>query len=358
MQNNSIKRSWMEFLAILIIVFGTPALFRSVEQPSFDYRTLEELKFLQPEYVLIGNSMLETRIDARHLSRLLGGRKVAVLHSGGDMSSIWYLRLKNHVAASGSKPKAVFIFFRDDELTKPLNRIRGMYEKKIQSLKRGEEREFDDILEANLPLDYKSVSLVKNIYPEIADAQDKRRESLNAMAMDPFVVANISQLWTRPRGKNDVETSMLRSQYEKDWSLARDSFKREVNEIFAYSKLRKTRNADVSKKRAAYNYDFGNVEKTFLPAMIKTASENGLKLVFVRVQKRPGPNGPLKDPPSLERYVAELRDYIENHGMIMYDFSGDPQVTLEMYQDGDHIAERYKRAYTELFYFRLAGVFN
>src|SRR5262249_11385821 len=53
----------------------------------------------------------------------VSGRSVAPLLYAGSGPAWWYLVLKNWVAASGIRPKAVFIFFRDTNLTDVLFRI-------------------------------------------------------------------------------------------------------------------------------------------------------------------------------------------------------------------------------------------
>jgi hypothetical protein len=66
--------------------------------------------------------MAGTRIDERRLGEL-AGRPVAPLLQAGSGPVFWYLALKNWVIASGIKPRAVFIFFRDTNLTNVMFRL-------------------------------------------------------------------------------------------------------------------------------------------------------------------------------------------------------------------------------------------
>ena len=69
------------------------------------------------------------RFDGRHARSTSGGsveltgRPVAPLLQAGSGSAFWYLALKNWVVASGIKPRMVFIFFRDTNLTDVMFRL-------------------------------------------------------------------------------------------------------------------------------------------------------------------------------------------------------------------------------------------
>ena len=91
-------------------------------QAVFDTDRVPDLRRLNPGYVVIGDSMAGSRIDERRLGEL-SGRPVAPLLQPGSGSAFWYLALKNRVIASGIKPRAVFIFFRDTNLTDVMFRL-------------------------------------------------------------------------------------------------------------------------------------------------------------------------------------------------------------------------------------------
>ena len=83
---------------------------------------IPELQRMNPGYVVIGDSMAGTRINERLLTELTG-QPVAPLLQAGTGPVFWYLALKNWVIASGVKPRAVFIFFRDTNLTDTMFRL-------------------------------------------------------------------------------------------------------------------------------------------------------------------------------------------------------------------------------------------
>jgi hypothetical protein len=93
--------------------------------------------------------------------------------------------------------------------------------------------------------------------------------------------------------------------------------------------------------------------------MIRVAKENDIRLVFIRIQRRPFKKG---EPPlqskKLKNYISDLRNYILENNMGFHDFTGDPEIRLSMYGSGDHIADKYRPKYTRIFYARLKKEFQ
>jgi hypothetical protein len=85
---------------------------------------------------------------------------------------------------------------------------------------------------------------------------------------------------------------------------------------------------------------------------------SGIRVAFVRVQRRPAPNGPPPQSPALQEYVRKLRAYLEAHGAIYHDDWGDPDQPLQVYEDGDHVTKAFRRTYTELFFRKNPEIFR
>ena len=83
--------------------------------------------------------------------------------------------------------------------------------------------------------------------------------------------------------------------------------------------------------------------------MLRDARAAGLKLVLVRVQRRPLDGRPPQQSAALRRYVSRLAEYVEARGAILVDDTGDPLQTLDWYEDGDHLSREGRRRYTEAF---------
>jgi hypothetical protein len=76
------------------------------------------------------------------------------------------------------------------------------------------------------------------------------------------------------------------------------------------------------------------------------------------VQRRPVGGRPPEQPPALRAYVADLRRYVEARGHLFHDDTGDPALTLDMYDDGDHVSRQARPRYTRNFYERLGHLFR
>ena len=126
------------------------------------------------------------------------------------------------------------------------------------------------------------------------------------------------------------------------------AFTKDMNALFAFEKLRPMADADMAAEQA--QADFAeNLPTSILPELIRLAKSRGVKLAFVRVQRRPRPDGPPLQSKALQQYVRDLRRYLESEGALFIDDTGNPAFTLDWYKDGDHMLGSKRREYTELF---------
>ena len=321
-------------LAVLIGVLALPALYRPTlfGKLPFDEHIARDIETRRPEYVFIGNSMLGTRIDEATLAASLGKDCCYVLWTGGAESAWDHQALKNEVVAARHRPKVVFLFFRDAYLTRVNYRANDAYWWKIERL--SHERE-----------------------PELMRAM---RESRTWQERLEYALGLVYPIQKR-RDQADYALEWLASQAV---APSREPYGVPVaaryNELFGLDRLKSTDAADDAGQvtdPSIYDFD-ARLPKSLLPAMIQEARQAGIRLVFVRVQRRPTRNGPPPQSPELMRYMSKLEAYLAASGAGFYDFTGDPELTLDRYLDGDHIAPSWKVASTELFLRRLDGYFR
>ncbi len=315
----------------MIVLLALPALVSHLLFPPNPPKTpfhavpLEKINKRKPRYVFIGNSMLGTRLLPTAMAKLTGNKVSHYLAREGTMTPYWYLALKNYICAAEHKPGKVFIFFRDITLTRALLRIGGRFKKKIDRVSHPEEPVFQSVVSRATPWLSHLMRWLRLIYPALKQS-NHNRELVSDAAW------NLAGLKKLARNKN---------------------FKKRVNQRFRWKHIRHDlvaeRNTSAFSKKSL---DFPSVlETSFLPHMIRLARENGIRLVFVRVQKRPLVEGKLPpQPEGLPGYIRQLRGYVEENGMGFYDFNGHPGLTKSIYSEGDHIAPKYRRKYTRLFY--------
>ncbi len=299
-----------------------------VRQP-FDGSRIPELQRLNPGYVVIGDSMAGTRIDERRLGQL-AGRPVAPLLQPGSGSAFWYLALKNWVIASGIHPRCVFIFFRDTNLTDAMFRLDEQFRWSVDMVAHEREDDLNAVIASRTEGPWYRVHSV----------------------MDGLYEADRARRWLEPAITSWPAEVLIPSKRR------RAEFLKETNTRFGLEHLRPMEAADIQAS-ADRDADFRKyVNRSVLPLMIRDAKRAGMPVCFVRVQRRPVDNRPPEQSRALRRYVAELAAYIEAGGEYFHDDTGDPDLTLDMYADGDHIALEARRRYTEILFDRLRPIFR
>ena len=93
-----------------------------------------------------------------------------------------------------------------------------------------------------------------------------------------------------------------------------------------------------------------------LPLIMDLSRTHRLPVGFVRVQRRPRGTEPPPQSPALQRYVAEFRSWAESQGALFHDDTGDPEMSEDLYEDGDHVLDRIR--YTRIFRRRLDAIFR
>ena len=338
-------------LGLLAVVFGTfavplglravnvavrppdvaPSYIPSIESPRvrgpFDTEAVAALREAANDYILIGDSMAGTRIDPGHLSRLIGGRGAAALFHPGCGPAYWYLTFKNFVVDAGLRPRAAVFFFRDENLTDTLFRV---YPSSLDRVAADQEPVLDEILAARARgTFYRLHGAVRRVYQ-----YDQTRAWL-----EPIIIT-APVAWSAPR-------------------LARKQLLESINnEVFTLEALRPMVAADMAATSdEALDFD-RNLPTSVLPEILRLSKASGIRVAFVRVQRRPTADGPPPQSPALEEYVRRLWLYLESNGAIFHDDWGDPDQPLSVYEDGDHVKRTFRRTYTEIFFRKNPEIFR
>ena len=284
----------------------------------FDEAAAAALRDAQPEFLIIGDSMAGVRIDPRHLSRVTG-RSVAGLFQQGSPVAFWYLQLKNLVIGNGlTKVRGVVFFFRDDQLTTQVE-VNGPI---LDRVARDQEPELDRILAAH----------------RLGAFSEVHRTARAAYQFD------LTRVWLEPR-LTRAPASALRATVGKPDDLVAAI----NNDIFALDKLRTFEAADLPQAQAEFLDFDAQVQRSLLPEIMRLAASANIHLAFVRVQRRPLPDGPPEQSEALARYVDDLRSYVTARGASFQDDRGDANQPLSVYTDGDHLRFDQRIPYTERF---------
>lgn len=305
-----------------------PALETLRTRRPYDPTFRDDLRNLRPSYIFIGDSMLGSRIDPAHMRRVIKQPTWWVMQPGTG-SAYWYLAFKNHVLGAGLKPKVVFFFFRDYNLTNLMFRLEDGFRWSVDTVAGPEEPELDEAIARRITGPWHAVHrAVEGFYGSAPVAA--------------------------------VADAALRDEAVR-WQVGarrQERFQKQLNDLFGLDRLRPLEAADMAAAEAQLADFDRNLPRSILPEIIALGREHRIRLVFVRVQRRPRPDGPPEQTPALEQYIRDLRAYLEANGAVFHDDTGDPDYTLDWYKDGDHTGGWTRRSYTELFARKLAAVFE
>jgi hypothetical protein len=319
---------------IVAVVLGVPAFLDQGVAPRrpFNERLLRTLEKARPRGVLIGDSMLESRIDGPTLNGLAGERWEVLAQPGGS-SAIWFLMMKNLVAPQSPPPRTVIILFRDRQLTLPAHRTDGGYRKTIESYMRGSEPEVEELLRATnrkhqTPLERIAVA----IYP-VQWRREAWQDKIQARALD---LVSSSREYQRIR--------------------------EDTQAVFGLQNLRQDSGLDFEREEGGQkgldpdDHEFAAaVDRSFLPTMIEIARQKNIGMIFFRVKRKPlSADVPAKESPTSPAYMEALRASLEKAGAKLVDETLDADVTLKFYGADDHVAPAMKKEYTELFWRKTA----
>jgi len=310
---------------------AAPSYIPSVESPRvrapFDHEAVAALREAANDYILIGDSMAGTRIDPGHLSRLIGGHGAAGLFHPGSGSAYWYLTFKNLVVNAGLKPKFAVFFFRDENLTDTLFRV---YPSALDRVARNREPVLDEILAARSQgAFYRLHGAIRRLYQ-----YDRTRAWLEPRLISAPVA------WSAGRRARKKLLESINSQ------------------VFALEALRPMVAADMATASGEALDFHRNLPTSVLPEILRLSKLSGIRVAFVRVQRRPAADGPPPQSPALREYVRTLRGYLESNGAVYHDDWGDPDQPLSAYEDGDHLKKDFRRVYTEIFFRKNPEIFR
>jgi hypothetical protein len=325
---------WLGVIGIVLAVLGLPAFLDQGTPPRrpFDERPLRALEKARPHVVLVGDSMLETRIDPKVLNKLADERW-EVLGQSGSSTAIWFLMMKNIVAVQSPPPRVAIIFFRARQLTRPAHRTGEGYRKTIEGFMRESEPEVEQLF---------------------ASTETRQRTWLERVSLAMYPVQWRQEAWrdkTQSWALDLIATS-------RDYGQIRD----DAREIFDVRRLRQDTGEDFERGEGGRpdldpdDHEFSAaVGRSFLPSILAIAREKNIHLIFFRVMRKPLPTGePQEVSPTYPAYERELRDYLEKAGAQYVDESQDAEVTLKFYGADDHVAPAMMKEYTELFWRKMS----
>lgn len=323
---------WLLLGIILISSFYLPSRygipFPQTLDPQFSPQVKKEyidaIAGKRPELVLIGDSVLYLGVDEKALSRQLG-IKAYNFSVPGSGSAAWYLMVKNVVLGSSShRPKYLVIVFRDAMLTVPSYRTTGRYFGLV-----------DDFAGRREPL----VTQLAYINP---------MSPLEQMAEKYFPLYN-----ARLKIRNGLDQRIRYSAPSTLLNCSAECTDEAVNSIFGKERVdvialnQAVEDAGQTLYAPAMMNFNGQVNRSFLPAMLELARENDLVLVFVRTKTLMFPIY-TSEPFALRSYIQSLNSYVTQRGAYFLDFAHDARIKDTYFSDYLHFNAEGREAFTQI----------
>lgn len=273
----------------------------------------------QSQIVLLGDSTLVLGVDADALAEQTD-KSVYSIGIPGSASALWYLMLKNNIAEAAYKPEYVLVVFRNTILTAPGYRVHGSYFKLIDEYAARNEPEFIQKSFVNL---MNPLEIVAEKYLPLYVFRSDLRNGIDA---------NIRYFAPPFFGCDENCTDFALGEIFSGADLEPKAL---VDAVGAAESLLYT--------DEQMNFDT-QVEKSYLPDMIRIANENNIKLVFVRIKVE----SEFESLPEHEKYLNSLSQYLKEQNALLLDYGSDPRITNDLFRDPLHLNEEGTSVFTEL----------
>ena len=287
------------------------------------------LRKTRPDWVLIGNSVLNCRVENQYLGDL-SQHGVYKLSFSGTKSAMWFLMLKHIVVESGVKPKCVTIFFRDRDLTWPELNMHHNGDM-VDRMKGREQPEWDLVMgDYEAAINGPMTLMARNI----------------SSGVDTLFPAAKFREWARTKlQKSAFKLSAFGSE------MSHTDRRAELNALFSLDHLRRRPNGppQLDDNERAIMDDRKELEveplafdpsptASFLPHMVALARQDGFKLHFHRIKINPevAPAGSESER-TLPAYLDALQAWLASNGCLYSDESSVQALTNDMYVDDVHI---------------------
>ncbi len=321
---------WLRVGALALMVVSLPAFIGqgSLTRRKFDPGPRETLARQQPPALLIGDSMLDTRIDEKLLRRISGSHWEKMAWPGSG-SAVWHLILKNHVAPQVQPPRVVVIFFRDMQLTLADYHTQGRYRPRLEALMEGPEMELESTLQT---------------------LQGNPVETLAGFSLKLFPLQSHQLEW-----QEKIHTKAL---VLTTAPARRSAVKKEVDRIFSARYLREDAgvfaegdDGGMTGLNPSDHVFEEALPQSLLPAMLQVSARRNIRLVFFCVKRCPPPGKDVASEPAyLTTYHTLLQAYLQQAGAILLDETWDTAIDRSFYNNDDHVREAKMPAYTSHFW--------
>ena len=329
-------REFKQYLISLIVLIGLVSgfvLFRfangypSSVGPQFDphirQKYHEMINEENPQVLVFGDSVVDSNVDAIFMAGQ-SGKRVSSISEPGAGSALLYLILKNNIANAESKPEVLILLFRDTVLTSTGFRVHGSFFKIMD-----EYAGTDDDFALQLAIRNRmspAEKLAEAYFPPYWARWD-----LRAMLISRVI--------------NFPARALFGCTQECSEAAMGDVF---GNQNFEPDQLNEAINSAENFLYTDENLDFeSQIDRSFLPEIIRICKENAIKLILVRTKilrfSRENP-----EPSALVEYMNDLNTHARKNDILLVDFAHDNRLDIASFKDSHHLNQDGRKIFTKM----------
>jgi hypothetical protein len=275
------------------------------------------------EVALLGDSVLRQGVDAQALSSALGRQSYAIAVPGST-SAFWYLILKNIILEADPVPAYVIILYRDTIMTLPNFHVNGGYVTELDQFATTDE----DFLVGHAYLNFMTpLEKWALTYFPLYSSRQKLTDRVDYYARNLLPAVFLSCKGDCLYRSNSIvfHVDNVDPAFQEDALVADQEF------LFA---------------ARAMDFD-GQVDRSFLPEIIRLTRENNIHLILVHERTLLFPSA-ASEPKALQEYKRAMASYLQANNVSLLDFSYDPRLPEGYFADVLHMNETGKAAFTQL----------
>ena len=277
------------------------------------------------DVVLVGDSTLARSMDENLFSQEIG-QPAHIVYVPGSSSAVWYLVLKNIIIdGTTDRPRYVIIFFRDTILTLPDFHVGG-----------GRITEVDEFATANEPF------LLKTAYLNFMNPLEIGAEEYFPLygvrqriydSMDYHLRTSLPSLFLSCKYEclDRANSAVFYDIENIDQNFSEGFLMMEESRLFTPK---------------AMNFDY-QIDRSFLPEMIRLARENDIQLIFVHSRTLTYPSVDA-EPKGMSTYKQALSAYLKEHNIPLLDFSYDLRLPADYFEDPLHMNATGQAVFSKL----------
>jgi hypothetical protein len=297
--------------------------------------SLQNIADGKPQIVLVGDSVLMRGVNRKELAAQTG-KKVYEIGVAGSASALWYAAIEHSIVPSPSKPEVLIIVFRDTMLTTAGYRVNGSYFKQLDE------------------------------YATPDDALIIQRSYINLMNPLEKIAERYFPLYgSRLNLRETVDFYIRYYATQAMLGCNKSCTQYAMSAVFDAGNVEPNILGDAIGTAESYLYtpqalDFDRqLNRSFLPEIVRMANENGIQLVLVRAKtlRYPDENS---EPPELKTYMEKLSAYLDANNVALFDYGQDDRIKTEYFYDTLHLNEQGREIFTSLIVDALSklSVFN